>query len=1047
METKMDLVDRNSIDSLIGKSWSFEAIPSIDRAGGIIMAWDDSKLAVQPILKHNQIILAEIILSSNSKFNVGGVYADTDPYRRRELWNTVSPLLPSPSPFLIGGDFNVLIDQSEKKGGKPFSTNMESEDFLDFMLSGDLHDLGFTGPAFTWCNNKDYGKRIWERLDRVLGNSSALDLWPGITIKHLPRIASDHCPLLVVFEPHHIPASSIRFEDAWLSFEEAHSIVQATWHRSEEIQSAVSSLASNRAPGIDGLTGSFFKRYWSTISSDVVTAILYAFEKGQLPQSWKDTAVTLVPKIPHAFEAKHFRPISLCNTIYKIIAKILVHRLKPLLPSLISIEQGAFIPGRSISDNCILAQELIHKLHTSEASNGLFLIKADMEQAFDRISWLFLDRMLNIMAFPPTWRKWIMMCVTNPRYTILINGRRSAWITERRPSKDDFTDLLAKIRNRIHSWGTRQLSLAGRLTLINSVLSSTPVYILSHIFVPCSVLDCIEKLLRSFLWGGNEDTNTMHYLPWKDVCKPKSCGGLGIHDLRLWRKQLLAKHAAKLLQKDDCIWRDSFIAKYKDRALNFSAKKGDSWIWRLICLSGSVVHNNLIWLIATGVSVSIWKDPWISTIPLCKWPTYINSNPGDLVSTVADLLNENTWNLTRLQQLFGVDLINRILSIRRLAYVHSDTLVWAKTESSSIPTAALYKAEFHQPNSLESGAWCWRAKVIPRVQIFVWRMAHNAVPTFQWLFNRKISNSNLCPWGCRQVEDLNHISIYCNFLQETRLHISKHFPLIPQDYTWENKLTSLANLTSLHRDDIKLRLELTLLYLCWRARCAKVHGKLYSNPPTLAISIINYTTSQPVNLRPSRFLWSQPSPLRLTYTFEDSWLPPKSGWLKVNLDGSIKGHGVAGVGYLIRDSYGQVWEAGGRRTLTDSILKAELLAAWEGVKAATSWRSKVKGVKGIWLESDSTEMLDLITYASNTEKRNAKAEMDFIAQQIADHLFDFSLYTMSHLCRNANGASDFLAHLASSSDFTWVGGMSLPNNFCHLLLQDAPNLHTFYTVN
>ncbi|PKA62133.1 Protein YABBY 2 [Apostasia shenzhenica] len=67
-----------------------------------------------------------------------------------------------------------------------------------------------------------------------------------------------------------------------------------------------------------------------------------------------------------------------------------------------------------------------------------------------------------------------------------------------------------------------------------------------------------------------------------------------------------------------------------------------------------------------------------------------------------------------------------------------------------------------------------------------------------------------------------------------------------------------------------------------------------------------------------------------------------------------------------------------------------------------------------------TEMLDLITYASNTEKRNAKAEMDFIAQQIADHLFDFSLYTMSHLCRNANEASHFLAQLASSGDFTWV---------------------------
>ncbi|PKA62730.1 putative mitochondrial protein [Apostasia shenzhenica] len=567
------------------------------------------------------------------------------------------------------------------------------------MLSGDLHDLCFTGPAFTWCNNKDYGKRIWERLDRVLGNSSALDLWPGITIKHLPRIASDHCPLLVVFEPHHIPASSIRFEDAWLSFEEAHSIVQATWHRpikgspiaivnkkKERTLKALKALKAwskinvgdlsaraKKEATVEGLSNeehlnllhlvaefninaARVKTWWRQrakahwlAEGDRNSSYFHKAASGRKHRNrikeitdgsgslttdeheiTNDTVVTLVPKIPHASEAKHFRPISLCNTIYKIIAKILVHRLKSLLPSLISIEQGAFIPGRSISDNCILAQDLIHKLHTSEASNGLFLIKADMEQAFDRISWFFLDCMLNIMAFPPTWRKWIMMCVTNPRYTILINGRRSAWITakrglrqgcplspylfiicseflshlirhkvasgclhgiklsprgsphhhflfaddvllcaeadvnsaaslnwalttyctisgqkvnvnkssilfspktpkhrrssirccfdmreesnwtylriplrKRRPSKDDFTDLLAKIRNHIHSWGTRQLSLAGRLTLINSVLSSTPVYILSHIFVPCSVLDCIEKLLRSFLWGGN----------------------------------------------------------------------------------------------------------------------------------------------------------------------------------------------------------------------------------------------------------------------------------------------------------------------------------------------------------------------------------------------------------------------------------------------------------------------------------------------------------------------------------------------------------------
>ena len=95
----------------------------------------------------------------------------------------------------------------------------------------------------------------------------------------------------------------------------------------------------------------FFKQYCELLKNDFFQGIVEFFKSGHLLRHINHTFIALIPKRENPSETQHFRPISLCNTVYKTISKILVNRLRPLLGKLVSPVQSAFIPGRSIHEN------------------------------------------------------------------------------------------------------------------------------------------------------------------------------------------------------------------------------------------------------------------------------------------------------------------------------------------------------------------------------------------------------------------------------------------------------------------------------------------------------------------------------------------------------------------------------------------------------------------------------------------------------------------------------------------------------------------------
>lgn len=177
----------------------------------------------------------------------------------------------------------------------------------------------------------------------------------------------------------------------------------------EEIRKAVFSSDRNKSPGLDDFTMAFFSDNWNLVKGDLEGVFKEFFKRGILNRSIVETFVCLIPKKENAIRVKESRPISLITNVYKILAKVLANRLRKVMPSTIFKLQGAFLAGRQILDQALIANKAIEDTHMKK-KDGVVL-KLD-----------FLDKVMMKKGFGFRCRMGMWGCIRNVQYSILING-------------------------------------------------------------------------------------------------------------------------------------------------------------------------------------------------------------------------------------------------------------------------------------------------------------------------------------------------------------------------------------------------------------------------------------------------------------------------------------------------------------------------------------------------------------------------------------------------------------------------------------------------
>jgi len=245
----------------------------------------------------------------------------------------------------------------------------------------------------------------------------------------------------------------------------------------------------------DGFPALFYQKNWDILGRDVCQAVLSYLNGGNFDAGLNITNIVLVPKVNSPSKLSDFRPISLCNVLYKLISKVLANRLKFILPYIISPEQSAFVPGRLITDNVLVAFETLHSMATKfSGKEGYMALKLDMSKAYDRLEWDFLEAMLRKLGFADRWINLLMSCVRTVTYSILLNGQPRGHITPSRGLRQG--DVLSPY---LFILCTKALSSLIRYTENERRISGVPIsrggiWINNLLFADDSLLFCKANL-------------------------------------------------------------------------------------------------------------------------------------------------------------------------------------------------------------------------------------------------------------------------------------------------------------------------------------------------------------------------------------------------------------------------------------------------------------------------------------------------------------------------------------------------------------------------
>ncbi|CAL2231440.1 unnamed protein product [Prunus armeniaca] len=987
-----------------------------------------------------------------------------------------------------------MLSVDDKLGG---AVTSRVKGFRNWFNDHCMVDLGFSGPKYTWRNAK-----VSERIDRAICTMNWRRLYADAHVRHLPRTTSDHNPLKISMQSCFHATSHLRpfrFEAMWLKHEKFGEFINNIWSNLDgsamektlqlvahlkhwninvfghlrlrkarrlevslmdefngileqealfwkrrnkieslrnndsmvvanapvelaEVKESLFGIGSLKAHGIDGFPACFYQNQWGHCAADIYAMVTKAFTKCSFPAKLNQTLITLV------------------------ISKIIVARLRSILPMLISPNQISFVPGRHITDNILIAQELMHKFKVSKGKKGFLAWKIDLSKAYDKLNCHFIEVVLAELGLPVALRRLIMHCVSTVKYQICINGELTISFTPMNGIRQGdplspylFVLCVEKLSHIIFdlvqkgSWKAVKSSqsgpmvshlffaddlilfaeasvkqariMKGCLELFCQALGQIVNYDKSEVFCSPNTPNEVAKEI-SCICGSPQTSDLGNYLGMPllyargthatykkllDMVQRRLAswkGGLGFKKSDAMNQALLAKTGWRIQNKDEGLWARIYEAKYlKGTSIldpSLLPKQVCSSTWRGILHGLELLSKGMLWRIGKGDTVKFWQDRWLNGSPLLEQDGVLQV--GDVTCSVSNFLKGDWWDIDKLRAVLDEELVQQIICI---------------------PVGVI-------------GA-------VPDAQI--WGPAANG----------KILSNEQRAW--RHLTD-DPACNYCNFLVESILHIFRGCEKATN--VWHAMLGLGAHPHFFHMDFhpwLRYNLlskamwgdhvpwNLVFVFTCWvlwkwrNNHIFNIEDEVSYEPKKIIVATVKewYTSSRVGNTKASKF------PLLL------AWEPPDLGKFKLNVDGSRScASGSIGAGGVIRNSLGE-WICGFAVNLgKGQILEAEVWGLFFGLQLAIA-----KGIRRLTVEMDAATAVLLVQQHS----RLGSHPLASLITSCCAMVRQIGVCAVSHIYRERNAVADYLAKWSHNIDLGLCVLDAAPSWIGALLVDDFLGVH------
>ncbi|CAL2228907.1 unnamed protein product [Prunus armeniaca] len=460
---------------------------------------------------------------------------------------------------------------------------------------------------------------------------------------------------------------------------------------------------SFKALGLDSFLAKFYHDFWNLCQGTFVELIAGCFSSASIPDALNDTLITLVPKVASPSSVAQLRPISLRNTMYKVVSKIIIQKLRPLMQKVVSPAQASFIPGRQIVDNIIVGQECIKSVKYQAILNGelteRFSPSAGIRQGDHFSPYIFvlcmekLSHIINDHVSSGTWKS-VKVARNGPAISHLF-----------------FAD---------------DLILFGEASIHQAKL--------------------MKHCLDLFCGASGQQVN---FDKSRICCSPNTDSGIASTIANICGSPLtdcLGNYlGVPLIQSR--ITKDTYSG-----IVDKVQRRLASWNSHTLSMAG------LKWRVGNGDNILFWKDNWAGCGPLENFATISLSD--DLLEwTVSDFLTEQGWNTNWLQGCLPLDVVQKNHCIHAgLNHTEVDSCIWQLTSNGEFSVKTTYLPLFtEETNHTWNWDTIWKLHVPPKIKTFVLPLFQGKLLTNVQRVRRNLASNPNCPCCNVSMESLDHL--------------------------------------------------------------------------------------------------------------------------------------------------------------------------------------------------------------------------------------------------------------------------------------------------